>query len=135
MPEQAKEALWQAHIVNLGKDIGRLGAINLAAINEYQIQFERKTYLDQQDEDLTQAINTLELAIAKIDKESRHKFKDTFEKINSDLKALFPKVFGGGSAYLALTDDDMLETGVTIMARPPGKKIVQFTYYPVAKKR
>jgi chromosome segregation protein len=122
MPEQAKEALWQAHIVNLGKDIGRLGAINLAAINEYQIQFERKTYLDQQDEDLTQAINTLELAIAKIDKESRHKFKDTFEKINSDLKALFPKVFGGGSAYLALTDDDMLETGVTIMARPPGKK-------------
>jgi chromosome segregation protein len=122
MPEQAKEGLWQAHIVNLGKDIGRLGAINLAAINEYQIQFERKTYLDQQDEDLTQAINTLELAIAKIDKESRHKFKDTFEKINSDLKALFPKVFGGGSAYLALTDDDMLETGVTIMARPPGKK-------------
>ncbi|MFT6208343.1 MAG: chromosome segregation protein [Colwellia sp.] len=122
MPDQAKEPLWQAHIVNLGKDINRLGAINLAAINEYQIQFERKTYLDQQDEDLTQAINTLELAIAKIDKESRHKFKNTFEKINSDLKALFPKVFGGGSAYLALTDDDMLETGVTIMARPPGKK-------------
>jgi len=122
MPAQAKEGVWQAHIVNLGKDISRLGAINLAAINEYQIQFERKTYLDQQDEDLTQAINTLELAIAKIDKESRHKFKDTFEKINNDLKALFPKVFGGGSAYLALTDDDMLETGVTIMARPPGKK-------------
>ncbi|NQZ22675.1 MAG: chromosome segregation protein SMC [Colwellia sp.] len=122
MPEQAKEALWQAHIINLGKDINRLGAINLAAINEYQSQLERKTYLDQQDEDLTQAINTLELAIAKIDKESRHKFKETFEKINHDLKALFPKVFGGGSAYLALTDDDMLETGVTIMARPPGKK-------------
>ncbi len=122
MPEQAKEGLWQAHIVNLGKDISRLGAINLAAINEYEIQFERKTYLDQQDEDLTKAINTLELAIAKIDKESRHKFKETFEKINGDLKALFPKVFGGGSAYLALTDDDMLETGVTIMARPPGKK-------------
>jgi chromosome segregation protein len=122
MPEQAKEGIWQAHIVNLGKDISRLGAINLAAINEYQVQFERKTYLDQQDEDLTQAINTLELAIAKIDKESRHKFKNTFERINSDLKALFPKVFGGGSAYLALTDDDMLETGVTIMARPPGKK-------------
>jgi len=122
IPEEAKEGLWQAHIVNIGKDINRLGAINLAAINEYQVQFERKTYLDQQDEDLTQAINTLELAIAKIDKESRHKFKDTFEKINGDLKALFPKVFGGGSAYLALTDDDMLETGVTIMARPPGKK-------------
>jgi len=122
MPEQAKEALWQAHIINLGKDINRLGAINLAAINEYQTQLERKSYLDQQDEDLNQAINTLELAIAKIDKESRHKFKETFEKINNDLKALFPKVFGGGSAYLALTDDDMLETGVTIMARPPGKK-------------
>jgi chromosome segregation protein len=122
MPDQAKETLWQAHIINLGKDINRLGAINLAAINEYQTQLERKTYLDQQDEDLTQAINTLELAIAKIDKESRHKFKETFEKINNDLKALFPKVFGGGSAYLALTDDDMLETGVTIMARPPGKK-------------
>jgi len=122
MPEQAKEALWQAHIINLGKDINRLGAINLAAINEYQSQLERKTYLDQQDEDLTQAINTLELAIAKIDKESRYKFKETFDKINNDLKALFPKVFGGGNAYLALTDDDMLETGVTIMARPPGKK-------------
>jgi chromosome segregation protein len=122
MSEQAKEALWQAHIINLGKDISRLGPINLAAINEYQTQLERKTYLDQQDDDLTQAINTLELAIAKIDKESKHKFKETFEKINRDLKALFPKVFGGGSAYLALTGDDMLETGVTIMARPPGKK-------------
>jgi chromosome segregation protein len=122
MPEHAKEGVWQAHLVNLAKDINRLGAINLAAIEEYETQLDRKTYLDRQNDDLTAAISTLELAIAKIDKESRHKFKDTFEQINNDLKALFPKVFGGGSAYLALTGDDLLETGVTIMARPPGKK-------------
>lgn len=122
MPEHAKESLWQAQLIKLAKDIQVLGAINLAAIEEYETQFERKNYLDQQDQDLNSAIATLEAAIAKIDKESRHKFKVTFEKINSDLQTLFPKVFGGGQAYLALTGEDLLDTGVTIMARPPGKK-------------
>tara|TARA_R110000737_G_scaffold47607_5_gene67639 strand:- start:5227 stop:8739 length:3513 start_codon:yes stop_codon:yes gene_type:complete len=122
MPENAKESLWQAHLIKLAKDIQMLGAINLAAIEEYESQFERKSYLDQQDQDLNNAISTLESAIAKIDKESRHKFKLTFDQVNKDLQVLFPKVFGGGQAYLTLTGEDLLETGVTIMARPPGKK-------------
>ena len=122
MPVEAKEAIWQAYLVKVAKDINRLGAINLAAITEYDEQLERKTYLDQQNEDLVTATVTLEAAIAKIDRESKQKFKATFEQVNHDLKKLFPKVFGGGSAYLDLTGDDLLETGVTIMARPPGKK-------------
>ena len=122
MPEHAKESLWQAQLIKLVKDIQLLGAINLAAIEEYETQYERKNYLDQQDQDLNNAVATLESAIAKIDKESRHKFKITFDQINNDLQILFPKVFGGGQAYLALTGEDLLDTGVTIMARPPGKK-------------
>ncbi|MFT7318452.1 MAG: chromosome segregation protein [Pseudoalteromonas distincta] len=122
IPVNAKESLWQAQLIKLAKDIQLLGAINLAAIEEYESQFKRKSYLDQQDQDLNNAISTLEAAIAKIDKESRHKFKLTFDQVNKDLQVLFPKVFGGGQAYLTLTGEDLLETGVTIMARPPGKK-------------
>ena len=102
--------------------INGLGAINLAAIEEYDTQNERKQYLDSQDNDLNQGLTTLEDAIRKIDKETRTRFKATFEAVNNDLMQLFPKVFGGGKAYLALTDDDLLDTGVTIMAQPPGKK-------------
>jgi chromosome segregation protein len=102
--------------------IQRLGAINLAAIDEYQQQSERKRYLDAQDADLVEALETLENVIRKIDKETRNRFKETFDQINSGIQALFPKVFGGGSAYLELTGEDLLDTGVTIMARPPGKK-------------
>jgi len=122
MPKNAKESIWQAHIVRLSKDIDRLGAINLAAIEEYENQLTRKAYLDTQHNDLTLAISTLETAIEKIDKESRQKFKHTFDQVNKDLKSLFPKVFGGGRAYLELTGTDMLDTGVSIMAQPPGKK-------------
>ena len=99
-----------------------LGAINLAAIEECEQQNERKSYLDSQDVDLTKALTSLEEAIRKIDRETKTRFKETFEQVNKDLGLLFPKVFGGGSAHLALTHDDLLETGVTIMARPPGKK-------------
>lgn len=106
----------------LRQRIAALGAINLAAIEEYEQQSERKHYLDSQDQDLHQALRSLEAAINKIDRETKVRFKDTFDKVNHDLGQLFPKVFGGGSAYLALTDSDLLETGVTIMARPPGKK-------------
>ncbi len=122
MPENAREAQWQARLIKLSKDIQTLGAINLAAIDEFETQLTRKNYLDQQDQDLNLAITTLESAIEKIDKESRQKFKLTFDKVNQDLQSLFPKVFGGGSAYLSLTGEDLLETGITIMARPPGKK-------------
>ncbi|MCJ8320974.1 MAG: chromosome segregation protein SMC, partial [Colwellia sp.] len=122
MPKEIIEGVWQAHIMRIAKDIDRLGAINLAAISEYENQLSRRNYLELQNDDLSLSINTLESVIIKIDKESRQKFQTTFDKVNNDLKVLFPKVFGGGSAYLELTGDDLLDTGVTIMARPPGKK-------------
>ncbi|WP_076414802.1 chromosome segregation protein SMC [Shewanella sp. UCD-KL12] len=112
----------QRELERIRARITHLGAINLAAIEEYEQQSERKTYLDSQDEDLTSALTSLEEAIRKIDRETKSRFKETFDKVNKDLGLLFPKVFGGGSAELALTHDDLLETGVTIMARPPGKK-------------
>ncbi|MGQ9425342.1 chromosome segregation protein SMC [Gilvimarinus sp. F26214L] len=102
--------------------VSRLGPINLAAIDEYKVEQERKTYLDAQNEDLQQALETLQEAIRKIDNETRNRFKETFEQVNSGLQELFPKVFGGGSAYLELTGDDLLDTGIAIMARPPGKR-------------
>jgi chromosome segregation protein len=118
----AEESVWQQELDQTTAAIGRLGAVNLAAVEEFDIQGERKAYLDAQHEDLVEALDTLQSAIRKIDKETKSRFRQTFDQVNNDLKQLFPKVFGGGSAYLALTDDDLLETGVTIMARPPGKK-------------
>ncbi len=102
--------------------ISRLGAVNLAAIDECKVQEERKQYLDKQYEDLIEALTTLEKAIDKIDKETGSSFKETFDKVNDGFKSLFPHVFGGGSAYLKLTGDDLLDTGVSVMARPPGKR-------------
>jgi len=122
LPEQASEKVWAEELEKIGSRIQRLGAINLAAIEEYQVQSERKTYLDEQHDDLMEALETLDNAIRKIDRETRQRFKETFDQVNGGLQALFPKVFGGGNAYLELTGEDLLETGVTIMARPPGKK-------------
>ncbi|GAA0296391.1 chromosome segregation protein SMC [Psychrosphaera haliotis] len=122
MPEEAEESLWSDNLEKASNSIQRLGAINLAAIDEYDVQAERKGYLDEQYTDLNNALETLESAIRKIDRESRSKFKETFDKVNEGLQTLFPKVFGGGAAYLELTGEDLLETGVSIMARPPGKK-------------
>lgn len=122
MPEEANEADWEAALERLANRITRLGPINLAAIEEYQTQSERKRYLDEQDIDLQKALEVLENAIRKIDKETRTRFKETFDRVNGGLQELFPKVFGGGHAYLELTSDDLLDTGVAIMARPPGKK-------------
>ena len=113
---------WHQELDKVKQRIARLGAINLTAIEEFEQQKERKDYLDKQNDDLTTALESLESAIKKIDRETRSRFKETYEKVNNDLQILFPKVFGGGSAYLELTDDDLLETGITIMARPPGKK-------------
>ncbi|QKZ03712.1 chromosome segregation protein SMC [Pseudomonas eucalypticola] len=118
----ANEKEAEEELERINARIQRLGAINLAAIDEYQQQSERKRYLDAQNDDLVEALDTLENVIRKIDKETRNRFKDTFDQINGGLQALFPKVFGGGSAYLELTGEDLLDTGVTIMARPPGKK-------------
>lgn len=119
---EASEQEAELELERIDARIQRLGAINLAAIDEYQQQSERKRYLDAQNADLVEALDTLENVIRKIDKETRNRFKDTFDQINAGLQALFPKVFGGGSAYLELTGEDLLDTGVTIMARPPGKK-------------
>jgi chromosome segregation protein len=102
--------------------VDRLGAINLAAIEEFSEQSERKVYLDSQFEDLTSALDTLEGAIRKIDRETRTRFQETFDSVNTGLKRLFPKLFGGGHAYLTLEGDDLLNAGVTVMARPPGKR-------------
>ncbi|MFP4495468.1 MAG: chromosome segregation protein SMC [Halochromatium sp.] len=102
--------------------IARLGNINLAAIDEFQEQSERMRYLEAQHADISSALTTLEAAIRKIDRETRSRFKETFERINSGLQELFPRVFGGGNASLELTGDDLLDTGVSIMARPPGKR-------------
>ena len=122
LPEEATEPQWQQDLERMRSRIQRLGAINLAAIDEYQAQAERKHYLDAQNADLEEALETLENAIHKIDRETRARFKETFDEINSGLQELFPKVFGGGHAYLELTGDDMLDTGIAIMARPPGKR-------------
>ncbi|WP_422133169.1 chromosome segregation protein SMC [Endozoicomonas sp. ALD040] len=122
MPEEATEKTWEQELERLQARIERLGAINLAAIEEYETQSERKTYLDAQNQDLESALETLENAIRKIDRETRQRFKVTFDKVNSGLQELFPRVFGGGRAYLQLTGEDLLDTGVAIMAQPPGKK-------------
>jgi chromosome segregation protein len=114
---------WQAHLDKLGRRIERLGAVNLAAIDEYAEQTQRKEYLDQQHGDVTQALETLENAIEKIDRETRARFRQTFETVNQQLQALFPRLFGGGQAHLEMTGDDLLSTGVAIMARPPGKRV------------
>ncbi len=107
----------------LQKSISSMGAINLAAIDELEDQQERKKYLDSQYNDLTESIKTLDGAIKKIDIETKSKFKDIFDNINKNLNNYFTKLFGGGKAYLELTDNDLLNTGVTIMARPPGKLV------------
>ena len=114
---------WATKLAEVAAKISRLGPINLAAIDEYKEQLQRKEYLDGQDKDVTAALEILEQAIAKIDKETRSRFKDTFDHVNSRIKEMFPKLFGGGTAFLEMTGDDLLSTGVTIMARPPGKRI------------
>ena len=102
--------------------ISRLGAINLAAMEEYDQESKRKELLDEQHDELMQALETLERAITKIDKETRTTFKDTFDKLNQSLSQSFPKLFGGGHAELVMLGDDLLTCGIGISARPPGKK-------------
>lgn len=122
MPEDAEEAAWSESLERIARRIQRLGAINLAAIEEFDQESERKNYLDGQAQDLEEALTTLESAMQKIDKETKVRFKDTFEAVNAKLGELFPKVFGGGRAHLELVDEDLLDTGVTLMAQPPGKR-------------
>jgi len=119
---EADVTAWEQRLAEIGEKIERLGQVNLAAIDEFREQSERKEYLDRQFADLTDALATLEDAIRKIDRETRSRFQDTFDRVNAGLKEKFPRLFGGGHAYLELTGDDVLESGVAIMARPPGKR-------------
>ncbi len=118
---------WRNQLVDLDQKITRLEPVNLAAIQEHAEQSERKVYLDNQLADLVSALETLEGAIKKIDRETRQRFKETFDKVNAGVQELFPRLFGGGHAYLELTGDDLLNTGVSIMARPPGKRVSNIT--------
>jgi chromosome segregation protein len=122
LDESASIELWEEKLEKVRRRIDRLGPINLAAIDEFKEQSERKEYLDSQLTDLTDALETLEAAIRKIDRETRSRFRDTYENVNTGFQRLFPKLFGGGHAYLELTGDDLLSAGVTVMARPPGKR-------------
>ena len=121
--ENASSHSWEEKVTTIGQRISRLGPINLAAIDEYQEQLKRKEYLDEQHKDVVSALEILEKAIAKIDQETKTRFKDTYEHVNSRLKDMFPRLFGGGTAYLEMTGDDLLSTGVAVMAKPPGKRI------------
>jgi chromosome segregation protein len=120
--EEATVEFWAERAETLENRIQRLGPINLAAIDEYEEESKRKVYLDAQHADLTEALQTLETAIGKIDRETRARFKETFDKVNAGMQERFPRLFGGGHAYLELTGEDLLDTGVTVMARPPGKR-------------
>ena len=123
LADDADASLWEKAVVEFDARLRRLEPVNLAAIAEHAEAAQRKDYLDAQDADLTAALETLEEAIRKIDKETRGRFKDTFDRVNSGVQELYPRLFGGGHAYLELTGDDLLDTGVTILARPPGKRV------------
>ena len=113
---------WEAQLEDTKGKIERLGQVNLAAIGEFKEQSERKEYLDRQCKDLTDALETLESAMRKIDRETRTRFQDTFDRVNAGLKEKFPRLFGGGHAYLELTGEESNSAGVSVMARPPGKR-------------
>ncbi|BDU16257.1 chromosome segregation protein SMC [Lysobacter auxotrophicus] len=115
--------VWGRSVNELDAKLRRLEPVNLAAIAEHAEAEQRKDYLDAQNTDLTTALETLEEAIRKIDRETRGRFKDTFDRVNSGVQELYPRLFGGGHAYLELTGEDLLDTGVSIMARPPGKRV------------
>jgi chromosome segregation protein len=123
LPAEAEASAWEERLAHLAGRIERLGPINLASIDELQEQSERKVYLDAQLADLNDALNTLENAIRRIDRETRMRFKDTFDRVNAGMQEIFPKLFGGGQAFLQLESEDLLESGITVMARPPGKRI------------
>ena len=122
IPPDITQSIREDELIILSEKIKRLGAINLAAIEEYTSEQQRKMYLDEQHQDLSDALATLETAIEKMDRETRTRLENTFHEINTLFKALFPRLFGGGKAQLELTCDNLLETGIVVMAQPPGKR-------------
>ena len=123
LADDADLPAYEKQVADFDARLRRLEPVNLAAISEHAEAEQRKAYLDAQDADLTTALDTLEDAIRKIDRETRGRFKDTFDRVNAGVQELYPRLFGGGHAYLELTGEDMLDTGVAIMARPPGKRV------------
>ncbi|MXX05542.1 MAG: chromosome segregation protein SMC [Gammaproteobacteria bacterium] len=124
LPEDQTAQSCEELLEKLEGRIQRIGAVNLAAAEEFEQQSERKVWLDKQNDELEKALSTLEDAMRKIDGETRSRFGATLDDINQGLKGLFARLFGGGQAWLELTGEDLLNAGVTIMARPPGKKNV-----------
>ncbi|HSJ97180.1 MAG TPA: chromosome segregation protein SMC, partial [Myxococcota bacterium] len=122
LPDDALAADWEKAVTDFDAKLRRLEPVNLAAIQEHAEAAQRKDDLDAQDADLNAALGTLEDAIRKIDRETRGRFKDTFDRVNAGVQSIYPRLFGGGHAYLELTGEDLLDTGVAIMARPPGKR-------------
>ena len=112
----------QSEIDRLNRDIAALGAVNLAALDELTAARERKQFLDAQTADLTEAMNTLEDAIKKIDGETRELLSGTFNSVNEHFGKMFPELFGGGNARLVMTGEEILDSGVQVIAQPPGKK-------------
>ena len=122
-PEEWSRPAWlQGEVQRFTKKIESLGSVNLAALDELNESRERKGYLDAQFLDLQTAINTLEDAIHKIDRETRDLLQTTFNEVNTHFGELFPKLFGGGEARLIMTGDEILDAGVQVMAQPPGKR-------------
>ena len=114
---------WKKREVNIARQLDRMGPINMAAIDQFKDYEERSSYLNLQKEDLMSALDTLSEAIKKIDKDTKERFKETFDMINEKLSEIFPRLFNGGKAYLKLTDKDLLKTGIEVFACPPGKKL------------
>lgn len=122
LAEEAKASALQGELKRLNNSIEGLGAVNLAALEELQAAQERQSYLDAQAKDLGEAMATLEDAIRRIDKESRDLLMGTYDEVNRHLSEMFPVLFGGGEARLVLTGEEILDSGVQVMAQPPGKK-------------
>jgi chromosome segregation protein len=112
----------QSEIDRLQREIHALGPVNMAALDELTAATERKTFLDAQSADLNEAMTTLEDAIRKIDAETRALLDETFNSVNLHFGKMFPELFGGGNARLVMTGEEILDSGVQVMAQPPGKK-------------
>ena len=112
----------QSEIDRFNREITALGAVNLAALDELASARERKQFLDAQTADLTDAMTTLEDAIKKIDGETRELLSGTFNTVNEHFGRMFPELFGGGNARLVITGEEILDSGVQVIAQPPGKK-------------
>ncbi len=122
MPDQDQSDSWQQELVQIRRQLSDLGTVNLMAIEDYQQALARQQHLQQQCEQLQQALQILNQAIARIDQETKSRFQATFEAVNAGFSELFPLVFAGGKAHLQLLEQDLLVSGLSIMAQPPGKK-------------